>query len=132
MSFTFEIKTGKMLNDALELIAIGYAGGGKGEYPEAVNNPDYVSRADIGPLPPGTYTIQPPRDGGHLGPYVMDLTPDPANVMYGRSLFRIHGDNSKGNRSASDGCIILPRTIRTEIWESGDHTLDVVAVLPES
>lgn len=131
MSWLWEQSTGKLYNDAGELIAIGYAGGDKGTRPEAVNNPEYEASEGVGPLPRGTYTICPPRDGGHLGPYVLDLTPDDSNQMYGRSLFRIHGDNAQVNRSASDGCIILPRTIRTEVWESGDRILDVVAKLPE-
>lgn len=131
MSWLWENCSGKLYNDAGELIAIGYAGGDKGAVPDAVNNPAFEASEGVGPLPSGTYTINPPRDGGHLGPYVLDLTPDASNVMYGRSLFRIHGDNPKMNKSASDGCIILPRTIRQEIWDSGDRTLEVVSKLQE-
>jgi len=56
----------------------------------------------------------------------MRLTPDPANEMYGRGGFLIHGDNGRGNQSSSEGCIILNRNIRNQIGNSGDDVLRVV------
>jgi hypothetical protein len=47
--------------------------------------------------------------------------------MYGRSAFLIHGDNFQNDRSASSGCIILPRTVRETVWDRGDHLLTVLA-----
>jgi hypothetical protein len=48
--------------------------------------------------------------------------------MFGRSGFRIHGDNASANHTASDGCIIAGHAAdRTAIWNSGDHVLEVVA-----
>ncbi|MFA6125072.1 MAG: hypothetical protein WCS75_11525 [Sphingomonas sp.] len=41
--------------------------------------------------------------------------------------FRIHGDNAKLDRSASHGCIILPRAVRERMWASGDRIVEVVA-----
>lgn len=131
MSWTYEVVSGRLYSDDGELIAKGYAGGNKGQVPEAVNNPEYQSRHEIGPLPSGAYTIDAPYDHPQLGPYVMNLVPAPENEMFGRGDFRIHGDNSKGDHSASEGCIILPRDVRNRIWLSGDRSLDVVDKVPE-
>ena len=60
------------------------------------------------------------------GPYVLPLTPDPENLMYGRDGFLIHGDSITNPGSASEGCIILPRSARTMIAASGDNRLEVV------
>ena len=38
---------------------------------------------------------------------------------HGRSGFLIHGDNSKGDKSASEGCIILGPDVRKAIADSG-------------
>jgi hypothetical protein len=61
-----------------------------------------------------------------MGNYHIGLTPDPGNDMHGRSGFYIHGDNGKGDRSASEGCIILPRAVRERIHDSGDTRLHVI------
>lgn len=122
----WEIKSGKVFDDTGTLIALGYSGGDKGLHPEAVNNVEFVDIHNLGPIPEGDYTICAPREDDHTGPYTLDLIPDPANVMYGRSGFRIHGDNKHLNQSASEGCIILPIGVREQIWESNDHHLRVV------
>jgi len=49
--------------------------------------------------------------------------------MNGRSGFLIHGDNSKHNFSASEGCIILSRSTRDAISSSGITRLEVNANL---
>lgn len=98
----------------------GYSGHGAG-----LNNPAHEAVHSEGPIPKGRWHIGPVRDGGHLGPVVMDLTPV-GHDAHGRSLFRIHGDNSLGNHSASDGCIILDRKSRELIAGSGDKDLVVV------
>jgi Protein of unknown function (DUF2778) len=104
------------------IFARGYAGHGEG-----LNNPAKEAEHAIGPLPRGRYTIAAARTSDRLGPVVMNLDPDPANEMFGRSLFRIHGDNAAMNRSASDGCIVLARGFRDEIAASDDRDLLVVA-----
>jgi len=102
-------------------VAIGYSGAGNGK-----NNPDMQDAQRIGPIPRGTYTITDPHDTPTHGPYVLGLTPDPDNNMCGRSGFLIHGDSKEHPGQASQGCIIVPRLIREEIWESGDTALEVV------
>lgn len=102
-----------------------YAGHGAG-----VNNPALDLIPSVGPLPAGTYTIGQQQNnitGAGLSlPGSMRLTPEAGNWMHGRSGFLIHGDNSAGNRSASEGCIIQPRSIRDLIGGSQDRALRVV------
>lgn len=106
-------------------IGNGYAGNGNG-----INNPAMQNVPDTGPLPQDAYTIEPQQNNttgsGTSLPGSMRLTPDPGNSMYGRSGFLIHGDSNQGNRSASEGCIILNRNIRNRIGHNGDSILMVV------
>jgi RHS repeat-associated protein len=104
-------------------VGTGYSGHGAG-----VNNPAAEDQQDVGPIPRGEYSIgpqQPIGAGGRL-PAAMAVTPARGNNMHGRSNFAIHGDNRRGDRSASEGCIILPRPVRNEIGNSGDNCLRVV------
>jgi hypothetical protein len=109
-----------------ELVGTGYAGGSKGKHPEAVNNPAFEYVRGVGPLPKGTYTIGDFIDHPHLGKLAAQLTPSPENVMYGRSGFYIHGDTEEMNQSASDGCPVLPHSVRVAIAESDDKEFQVV------
>jgi hypothetical protein len=59
-------------------------------------------------------------------PASMRLDPDTANQMFNRNGFLIHGDNTRADHSASDGCIVLNRTARDAIANSNDHCLQVV------
>lgn len=102
-------------------LAQGYSG-----FADGKNVPSMQSDADIGPIPRGTYTIMAPVDTAEHGPYVLRLEPDPANQMFGRAGFLIHGDSLEHPGAASRGCIIMPRFARERIWESGDTTLVVV------
>lgn len=109
-----------------ELVGTGYAGGDKGQRPDGVNNPALQNVHNVGPLPQGKYTIGEFLDRPTLGKFAGQLIPAPENEMYGRSGFYIHGDTEEMNQSASDGCIILPYTIREQIANSGDTDLQVV------
>jgi hypothetical protein len=53
----------------------------------------------------------------------MNLDPESGTEPFGRSLFRIHGDNA--SHDASHGCIILGPLVRRRIAESGDTELTV-------
>lgn len=90
--------------------ADGYSG-----HKAGVNNPDMQRIRDVGPIPCGVYVIGTARDHPMLGPVAIPLTPDVANVMFGRSHFYCHGDNQAHDRSASMGCIIMPRPAREEL-----------------
>jgi hypothetical protein len=122
MSWTYAQSSGNLSHNG-EFIAKGYAGIGAG-----VNNPAAQNQPFQGPLPQGTYTIDPVvQDGGHMGPYVLPLEPWPVNNMFGRAGFYIHGDTPARNQTASNGCIVLDRQWRALIATSGDSTLLVVA-----
>ena len=99
-------------------IGTGYSGHGVG-----LNNPDMQNVRDVGPIPQGIYDI-----GGATttrGPLTLPLTRQGTDT-FGRDSFRIHGDNSSDNQSASKGCIILRRSIREQINNSGARVLRVV------
>ena len=122
--WTYESSTGKIFPEGSILQAgIGWAGQGPGK-----NNPDMQNVEDIGPLPVGRYKIGAPYHHPKLGPVTMDLTPDPANEMFGRSAFRIHGFGEDVEH-ASEGCIIQVKPVRDRIAESGDTDLQVVSVV---
>jgi hypothetical protein len=102
-------------------VASGYSGNGLG-----LNNPAYEQVPNVGPLPRGEWNIQAPFNSLNVGPYALPLTPRPGTNAFGRDLFRIHGDNARGNRTASDGCLVFDRSTREQIWLSGDRLLRVV------
>src|SRR5690348_2707614 len=118
----YEQKTGRLLNSTGDEVATGYSGFGEGK-----NNPSIQDHPDVGPIPVGIYTIGVPHDTTSHGPFVMSLTPAPANEMFGRSGFLMHGDSIQHPGSASHGCIIMPRPVRERVWNSGDHKLRVIS-----
>ena len=99
----------------------GYAG-----FKTYANNPDYSDRPGLGPLPAGQYHVGLPQSHPRLGPLAFRLRPFPANQMFGRGDFFIHGDNRKGDRSASNGCIILNRNAREALVEYRVRHLTVI------
>lgn len=119
LTWTYNSATGGLYHNGT-YIETGYAGHGAG-----VNDPSMQSISRVGPLPTGRYTIGPQYYSPNTGRATMALTPAPTNQMYGRSAFRIHGDNSQRNRTASEGCMIFNRDIRDQIANSGDTDLVV-------
>jgi hypothetical protein len=107
------------------LLGACYSGHGVG-----LNNPIVSRRARVGPIPQGWYTIGKFFDDlGGKGPVVAHLAADAGNRMYGRSGFMIHGDNARGDHSASEGCIIANHNLRLEIAAEvaeGNNRLQVV------
>lgn len=100
------------------------------------NNPLKQSVHNVGPLPCGLYTAQPPYDDEHHGPFSMRLEPHPSNEMFGRSLFMYHADSIAHPGKASNGCIvsigtplISGRKEREMFWNSYDHVIQVVSGL---
>lgn len=123
--FVWEQATGKMLDKSRALIGLGYSGKDWGK-----NQPATQSVSNIGPIPEGLYLIGSPRDTVTHGPFVLKLTPDPANRMFDRSGFLIHGDSMVSPGSASEGCIILPIAARRAIANSDDNLLQVISGWP--
>lgn len=120
--WTFEISTGRLLSPSGLHVGTGHSGWG-----DAANDPKMVKAKGIGPLPPGKWSIGPAYNHPKLGPVVMNLDPLPGTEVYGRSLFRIHGDNSTPDpHDASHGCIILSRATRRAISASPVKTLNVI------
>ena len=120
--WVYEIRTGRMYKDgSAVVVGIGWAGQGAGK-----NNPDMQGVENIGPLPVGFYTFTEPYDNPKTGPYTMNLIPDPKNNMLGRKDFRIHGAAFVNPELSSEGCIIQPRSVRSMLWNSGDHGLQAV------
>lgn len=126
MTWTYSQSSGQLTDPDGELVATGYAGGNRGANPEGKNNPDAQDQPCIGPLPQGVYTFSRTEDSPKLGPFAILLDPDPGNEMYGRSVFRMHGDSIAHPGCASEGCIIMPRAVREKVFASADHTLIVV------
>lgn len=120
----YEQKTGEITRGLFTVT--GYSGHDTGK-----NNPAMQHVRGVGPIPVGTYAIGAPHDTDTHGPFVLALTPRPDNEMFGRSGFLIHGDSVTHPGGASRGCIILPRAAREEVWNSGDHQLQVVSGFDE-
>jgi hypothetical protein len=106
--------------------ARGYSGHDWGR-----NNPAAEMAPGIGPVPAGRWRLVDIHDSAKVGPrtivlHALDGHDDDIDARTGRGAFRIHGDSIADPGSASHGCIILPRATRLEMWQSGDHELEVV------
>lgn len=126
MSWTYSQSTGKLTDPTGAVVATGYAGGNCGKVPSGVNNPSMQGIKGCGPLPRGNYAMGTPVEGTQLGPLAIPLLPDKGNQMFGRGGFYMHGDTPEMNRSASEGCIIMPHAIRALCAASTDKRLEVV------
>ncbi len=80
---------------------------------------------DVGPIPRGEWSIGDEFKHEILGPVAIRLTPV-GHKAHGRDSFLIHGDNDKGDKSASNCCIILLRDLREQIYKSKIKKLLVV------
>lgn len=120
--WTYVQKTGAFLRNGV-LDANGYSGHGEGK-----NAAVMEAVQGVGPIPEGRWSIcGPPSDTETHGPYVLRLEPAAGTNTFGRSGFLIHGDSVSQPGTASRGCIILPRAIREQIWNSNDRQLEVVS-----
>jgi hypothetical protein len=120
--WTFVQRTGDLLHDGTAR-GTGYSGAAQGK-----NNPEMQTDKGIGPIPCGFYSIAGLIDRDPAcGEYVLVLTPDEANEMFGRTGFRWHGDSIEHPGQASHGCIVSARALRTEAWEGADHSLQVIS-----
>jgi hypothetical protein len=67
---TYEQSTGRWLNDAGEVLGVGYSGKG-----ELKNNPSAENVHNLGPIPRGLWRIGPPQTAPSMGRFAMPLTP---------------------------------------------------------
>ena len=116
----YQQSTGILQHDGVEM-STGYSGHGEG-----CNSPAHEGTPNVGPLPAGLYSIGAMFSHPKKGPVCMRLNPV-GHDAHGRSGFMIHGDNSRCDRSASEGCIILDRNTRLKITQSNDKSLMVIA-----
>lgn len=121
MPWFYEQRSGRIWRNNDPDLTTGYSGA-----PGAINDPTQQHKIGIGPIPRGVYKILPAVNHQRLGPISMFLDPDKGNEMFGRGQFYWHGDNSKQNQSASEGCIISDRPSRMEVNQSTDKTLVVI------
>ena len=90
-------------------VGVGYSGYGK-----ARDQPHRQEEVSLGPIPRGQWRIYEMQDTFTLK-NTLPLEPMPGTDVFGRTLFRIHGDNSSGNKDASKGCIVLNKDERDAI-----------------
>ena len=122
---TYEQHSGRLSLDGHTLTVSAYSGHGGG-----LNNPELEASPQVGPIPAGRYRIGAEFVHPKAGPICMRLLPEKGTDTHGRDGFMIHGDNSRGDRSASEGCIIVARPVRVLIAEAvaaGDNELEVKA-----
>lgn len=117
----YEQSTGRLVSALGEVVGAGYSGSGEGK-----NAPSAQRIHNVGPIPRGRYAIQAPQNTVTHGPFVLPLLHDPSNEMFGRYGFLIHGDSIVDPGTASEGCIVLSRDLREQIWASRDWTLNVI------
>jgi len=90
----------------------GYSGNGEG-----LNNPNQQGVTNQGPITQGQWEWGETYNSNNTGRNTITLIPLEGNscgeTERNCDSFRAHGDNSAGNQSASQGCIVLPpnRTI---------------------
>lgn len=120
---TYKQSTGEMFAADGTLLGTGHAGNGAGR-----NNPTMQWTHNVGPLPVGRYTVGLFATHAQLGPWSAPLIPVPApapNTPYswlgGRGGFYIHGPEF------SEGCIVLPITVRQQIAGGTDRDLEVIS-----
>ena len=123
--WTYAQRTGDLRQDGT-LVGTGYSGFDNGK-----NNPAMQAIHDVGPIPQGEWSITgPPFNTPEHGPFVLRLEPASRTNTFGRSGFLMHGDSIHAPGTASRGCIIMQRTLREQVWSSGDTDLEVVAEFP--
>ena len=121
LAWTYSQKSGELDRDDAK-VATGYSGAGTGK-----NNPEMQHIHNVGPIPQGEWTITgPPVDTKTHGPYVLKLAPNTETETFGRSGFLMHGDSKDHPGTASQGCIIVPKSVREQVWNSGDRDLKVI------
>lgn len=119
--WTYSQTTGALMDDLGAFVATGYSGIGPG-----LDAPDEQEVPNVGPIPQGSYDIGPAFLHPQCGPVAMRLTPQVGTDTFGRDGFLIHGDTASQDHTASHGCVILDRPVRTTIDASADRTLTVV------
>jgi hypothetical protein len=117
MQFKYEQSTGRLYGQKMNYLATGYSGHGDG-----LNNTQMEGVKMVGPIPRGEYKIGLPYNSAKCGKFCLPLTPVGHDALK-RTALLAHGDNKNKNKTASNGCIILPYAIRVILSQSPDSTL---------
>lgn len=116
----YQIADGRLCNASRPWVSYpGYSGRGVFR-----DDPGATKEVAKGPLPVGLYTCGRPQAHPRLGPAAIRLEPSVTTPMHGRSGFFIHGDNKRGDYSASEGCIVVSREVR-DLFRPGDRLIVV-------
>ena len=120
MTWIYSQTTGTLFRDG-QISGHGYSEHGAGK-----NNSSMQVIRSVGPIPEGLYTIGSPRHSTRVGAFAMPLSPDTGTQTFGRDAFFMHGDSIHNPGSASSGCVIMDRSVREQVWSSGDRKLRVI------
>lgn len=120
MAWYYSQSTGELTHNGAKF-AKGYSGKGMHK-----NKPGDQNIGSQGPIPRGYYVISGFND--HKSPMTIVLEPIAGTNTFGRSAFRIHGDNPRTMGASSEGCIIINGLdLRTQIFNSDDNILVVIS-----
>lgn len=123
MLLTYRQSTGELSREDGSVVAVGWAGCGKGK-----NNPAMDDVRCVGPLPAGLYRVRARQDHPRLGKDVCALD-QVQGESHGRNDFWIHGPslNPLKYGQESMGCIILKRPDRLKVLALNPAFLRVIA-----
>lgn len=122
--FTFEVRKGLLTENGESVVDGDKVYSGFGSFH---NRPETEALVARGPIPRGKWRIGKSYHHPHLGPVCMNLEPLPGTNTFGRTVFRIHGDNSTPDPwDGSHGCLIASRALREHIDKAQDRILEVV------
>jgi hypothetical protein len=118
MAWEYSQSTGVLTHNG-QHYAFGYSGKGK-----AKNDPSTERILNTGPIPKGHYRIT--GHNNHKGPWTVILEPIMGTNTFGRTAFRVHGDNPQTVGDSSEGCIVINGAhLRQRMVTSGDTILVV-------
>ena len=122
MAWIYHQRTGDLFHDDA-FVGTGYSGAGT-SFAEGRNNTSMETVKKKGPIPRGKWLIGNIKQGTHMGPLAITLSPLDGTNTFKRSGFFVHGNNNANN--ASEGCVILAKGIRTDLIHSYDKSFSVI------
>ena len=127
MPWMYSQSTGTLTDPSGAVVGAGYSGCADG-----YNNSSMQAIENVGPIPQGGWAIGAAFTHALAGPTTMRLIPLPGAGAFGRDGFLIHGDTQlhtshpTPENSASHGCVVLSRALRSLISLSDDRVLVVI------
>jgi hypothetical protein len=131
IALVYSQKDGTLMDMEDQLVGKGYSGA-----PGNVNDPDSQGKKDQGVIPEGTWIIgevtESSKDTRGKGENLIHLKPDAATTERVRAMgrdpntFYIHAGKINGERTASQGCIIMDKDKRKTLRELQGAKIRVV------